>query len=113
MNNLKYIFRVLTTPSCWAMISPYNEEWDGLLKGGLEKGAVKVVDKYEAHVGECRVWIGNYPYAFGEPYKNRGTASFRPARETIFMLYDTLKNHEKSEVGRIIEESKIKGVDND
>lgn len=66
------------------MSHPYSREWDIMLNKLLDKeDNVKIVSGFTARVGGIDVWIGNYPYAYGNPEQ----LDVRPSRATIERLH--------------------------
>ena len=80
IKNIKYLFK----PKFWVMEHPYSKHWDIKLNEMLDKeNNVKIVSDFTARVGGMDVWIGNYPYAYGNPK----TLDIRPSRATIERLH--------------------------
>ena len=81
LKNIKYLFK----PKFWGMEYPYSRPWDFMLNEMLnEEDNVKIVSEFTARVGGVDVWIGNYPYAYGNPKP----LSIRPSRATIERLQE-------------------------
>jgi hypothetical protein len=59
-------------PRYWFQDAPTSLEWDAALNEAIEAGDLEVVDDYEAKVGPYSVWLGNYPYGYGNMYKGPG-----------------------------------------
>ncbi len=67
---LKNLFFRIANPRFWIQNSPSSKIWDGILNGLLDQVnngelAIKVEDKHIAIIGRSKIWIENYPYAFG------------------------------------------------
>lgn len=50
-----------------------DAEWDAILSQALDEGRVEfrptpIGDGLWCFVGDCRVWINNWPYAYGSPH---------------------------------------------
>ena len=80
LKNIKYLFK----PKFWRMEYPYSRQWDDKLNEMLDKeNNVRVINEFRADVGGIKVWIGNYPYAYGNPE----LVDIRPSRATIERLH--------------------------
>ena len=75
----------------FAMLSrrvfPVCREWDRILSTALDEGTVRfeispLLD-VSAYVGDCEIWLRNWPYAYGHPYRPRANVlpSWRTARQ--------------------------------
>jgi len=81
LKNIKYLFK----PKFWTMLYPYSRSWDIKLNEMLDReNSVEVVSEFWARVGGIDVWIGNYPYAYGNPR----ILDIRPSRATIERLQE-------------------------
>jgi len=99
--SLKFIFK----PHYWIMDEDYDAAWDKKFQELAEKHDFvpdcKLSDEFgnrtfTAFLGDYRIWVSNYPYAFfgysgklGEP--NEGY-NVRPSRLTIAKYYKKLVN---------------------
>ena len=83
LRSIKFLFK----PKFWVMEHPYSRQWDIKLNEMLDKeNNIKVVNGFWARVGGVDVWIGNYPYAYGNPE----LIDVRPSRATIERLQDAV-----------------------
>src|SRR5699024_2881316 len=81
LKNIKYLFK----PKFWRMEYPYSRQGDIKLNEMLDKeNNVRVINKFRAVVGGIKVWIANYPYAYGTP----DLFEIRPSRATIERLQE-------------------------
>ena len=58
----------LFTPSAWAQNYPTCWEWDKALNELLDKHEVELQGA-EVQIGPVRVWVGNFPYSYGQPWR--------------------------------------------
>ena len=57
------------TPTTWIQNYPTSREWDTALNLMLDNNfPVKRTSGYVITLGSTKIWVGNYPYAFGYPY---------------------------------------------
>lgn len=83
LRSLKYLFK----PNFWVMVEPYSRQWDIKLNEMLDKeNSVRVVSEFWVDVGGIKVWIGNYPYGYGNPE----LIGVRPSRATIERLREAV-----------------------
>lgn len=54
-------------PCYWAQNYPTVRLWDDALNALLAKGPVTEVGEHTCRVAGVKVWISNWPYAFGRP----------------------------------------------
>ncbi len=98
--NLKFIFM----PEYWIMSDGYDEAWDKKFcelaeAHDFEPGCSLDNEfgnkTYTAFLGEYRVWVSNYPFAFfgfsGKRDQVYVVSSIRPSRRTIAKYYKKLK----------------------
>lgn len=52
-------------PRYWMQNEPTDYEWDEALNKALDLHVVEVLSKYEVQIGPFKVWIENWPYAYG------------------------------------------------
>lgn len=57
-------------PRYWMQKKPTDYEWDEALNKALDLHVVEVLSKYEVQIGPFKVWIENWPYAYGKRYAN-------------------------------------------
>lgn len=53
------------TPGFWMQNYPTDEAWDEALNVALDTHGITSVGYATATVGPFKVWVANYPYAFG------------------------------------------------
>ena len=63
LENLKYILKVIFSPSHWLLNYDVSKEWDYTLNSLLKNCSFIPVSSHEAMLGRYRVWIQNYPNA--------------------------------------------------
>ena len=99
--NLKFIFM----PHYWIMNDGYDKAWDKKFRELVETHDFEPdcdLDQefgnktYTAFLGEYRIWVCNYPYAFftfcgKKENKYVGMHNVRPSRRTIATYYKKLK----------------------
>lgn len=81
---------IMLYPPHWGRNFTFDPVWDKELNSLLDSGAKIHRPRYrEIMVGETRVWISNYPYAYGTKIQS-GTictrASRMPSRRTVLRL---------------------------
>jgi hypothetical protein len=88
-SNLQFIFR----PNFWLRNYPTDERWDKEVRSLLDSGFVPIAnDCFSAQLGKYRIWIANYPYAFGSPTTAVGHGvDVLPSRKTQLRLYRLIK----------------------
>jgi hypothetical protein len=99
IKNLKFIFM----PNYWIMDDYYSEQWDEKFQELAEKYDFVPDNEHECEfgsrtytvfLGEYRVWVGNYPYAFfrynGKTSEPSRVYDMRPSRRTIAKYYKKL-----------------------
>ena len=100
IKNLQFIFR----PKYWVMNDTYNAAWDKKFCELAEAhdfvpdGGVHEKEfgnrTYTAFIGNYRVWVSNFPFAFfsfcGKADKTYESLSVRPSRLTIAKYYKKL-----------------------
>lgn len=82
---MKYLWKILTTPSCWIRLYPTNKLLDAKIVELLDNNArlfchprsEKIVLSY------LQLWGANYPYAYGALYDSEYGM---PSRATVFRL---------------------------
>jgi len=74
----------------------YDANWDKKVNDLLDRNEFKVNDLHGAPVaprtaliGDCSIWLGNYPYAYGLNWDPR--ISVRPSRYTIWRIRQRYK----------------------
>ena len=108
---IKTLFKIITTPSCWIRNYDTCKIWDARLNGLLDN------EDFEMYSGGhtiyfpksgIRVWVSNFPYCFGDFYgKGRYiNQEFHvlPTRTTVFRLHDMLLEKARKEFIREISE---------
>jgi hypothetical protein len=97
---MKYIWKIIATPSCWLRNHPYSAEYDKLVLELLASEKV-IHGKHTSTLGNLVVWTENYPYAYGSPYCHGD--NILPSRPTVFKLREAV---EKSRIMQIKGETK-------
>lgn len=82
------LFRILITPGCWMRSRPTNKVLDAWMIQALKKPEFSKLSEYSVFLNGKKIWIKNYPYAFGNlyDYGNWGL----PSRSTVFSLFDAI-----------------------
>ena len=52
----------------WLQNSKTDWQWDELLNKALDQHGVERSGSYLVKVGKIKVWVSNWPYAYGSPY---------------------------------------------
>lgn len=89
---MKQYLEVFITPSCWLRSKFTCKSWDKLLNRLIdeaESGRLKIDLPYEMfdclhefRIGGIRIWVNNFPYAFG----SMDGRDELPSRKTVFRL---------------------------
>lgn len=81
---MRYLLRVLFTPSCWVRARKVDRVWDRVLNEVLDTNPeIKRVDAYRASINGYQVWVENCPYsALKSPREGL------PTRRTVFRFFD-------------------------
>ena len=58
----------LFSPRFWLQNDPTDWEWDAALNRLMDKYPVTLAGACTVYLGGVEVWVGNYPYAYGNPY---------------------------------------------
>jgi hypothetical protein len=81
----------------------YDANWDKKVNDLLDRNEIKLDDfgGRTALIGDCSIWLGNYPYAYGTNWD--ASISVRPSRYTIWRIrqrvkYDKLSKEEKRDL---------------
>lgn len=87
---MKYLFKVLTNPTCWFRSYKISPEWDKKLNSELDNPDFTCLEKHSVKLNGQKVWIANHPYASCSPYPGQDTINILPKRTTIFRFFDAL-----------------------
>jgi len=81
----------IINPIWWFMNYKYGANWDKKVNDLLDTNEFKVNDPQgrTALIGDCSIWLGNYPYAYGLNWDPR--ISVRPSRYTIWRIRQRYK----------------------
>jgi len=90
IENIKYFFKVIFTPSCWIQYYPYFDGLDKEINKLLKEIKFEPFD-YSGHVklGDLVLWIKNYPYA-AFTITLMDSTRVRPSRRTILKSFDIM-----------------------
>lgn len=83
---------------------PFSAEWDRALSAALDAGNVRFglgLEGVTCHVNGCQVWVGNWPYAYGSPY--------RPVEADVLPSRATAKRLRRAEE-RFVEEHNARAI---
>lgn len=53
----------------WIQNHPTDWVWDDVLNKSMDKYPVERLCSYTAKIGNITVWVGNWPYAYGYPFR--------------------------------------------
>lgn len=88
-DTIKNILFRIVRPRYWLMSNTYSQAWDAFVLRAIADGDICRVCQYTANVGGKRVWVSNFPYAYGEGY-GKDTHALRPSCRTIKLLEEAL-----------------------
>jgi len=80
---MKDFLRVLFTPSIWFRINGVSKGLDRWMVEALDNPVFSEVSRYTCKLNGKRIWIANYPYAFGSL---DSAAGLLPRRGTALAL---------------------------
>jgi hypothetical protein len=69
-------------PSYWIQSYPTSKEWDTALNKLMDTYPLVVVDEYTVMFGGTELWVGNYPYSYGNWYSKRNLPKVLPSVKT-------------------------------
>ena len=69
-------------PGYWLQNFPTNLVWDEFVSKAIDEDRVKAISQHYAAIGGMRVWIENYPYAYGRPVGVAGLSNILPTVKT-------------------------------
>ena len=59
---------VIFDPKSWLRQGKVSHSYDDALNDAMDKqGVIKIVNQHHGQIGNIKVWIANYPYAYGFP----------------------------------------------
>lgn len=73
-------------PGYWIQLHRTVAEWDAFLAGAIATGEITEINKHTCKVGGVRVWIANWPHAYGHPYDAGFPEDMLPTVRTRKML---------------------------
>lgn len=85
---LKYILN----PIWWRLNDRYSKRWDIELNRLIDQdnGVIDYMSDnvlfFNIKFGDIKVWVNNYPYAYGTPIAKGIPSKIRPSRKTIERL---------------------------
>lgn len=80
---MRYFFRYLFRPSFWLSNYSVNKEWDYTLNELIDNAKNIKIQRNTMEIDGVGIWIANFPYAYGNPYKFMGPEfNFLPRRIT-------------------------------
>lgn len=86
--DIKMLWRIATTPSCWFRYRDTSKELTEYIHSVLDRGGVPVRTSLNTcRLGDLPLWVGNFPYAYGDIAD--GFSDF-PSRAAVFRLHDAL-----------------------
>lgn len=68
-------------PRYWMQLYPTCRNWDALLNEALDHG-ITSLGPHTADIGGVKVWVANWPYAYGSPYRGFGSGDRLPTVRT-------------------------------
>lgn len=82
-----------------------NKEWDKFLNRVLDECEITETTTYTMKISEFEVWLGNYPYSFGNfegsdkfYRKDKNSIKGLPSRSTVSRLKRVVLKHLKKEI---------------
>lgn len=68
---MKFDWYRLFRPCFWIQNEPTNWEWDAVLNAKLDENPDIELSRngHTVFIGGIEVWVSNYPYAYGYPYR--------------------------------------------
>lgn len=104
---MKYLLKTILTPSCWLRVGTTSSSWDREVNLLIDnKSSVKLTrlssgvayssngEILTIELGGIGIWIGNYPYSYGEMYPNlKYPPGKLPSRKTVFKLKEYIDPH--------------------
>ena len=81
----------LSRPWHWFRNHPTSAAWDAFVLQAIADGKVRRVSEYVADVNGRSVWVGNYPYGYGNPYPGE----VMPRASTVDLLAEALAVYPK------------------
>lgn len=70
IDRLGHILGVIFDPRFWIRNHEVSDKWSDKLEQLMQSGApVEIYDDYLVKLGGFKIWIRNWPYAFGSQYK--------------------------------------------
>ena len=92
-DELMIFIETLVDPSHWIRLNNTDKEWDRRVRTAISEGYdVKLLSQFTAMIGGRKIWVGNYPYAFGTDYLREQRHEL-PSRRTCVKLKRYLKSH--------------------
>ena len=95
-------------PHFWIMLGRYDKDYDTAINCMIDNSgdnitfdihtaeAINTKRKYYVMtVGVVKIWVANYPYAYGTPWCPPERYKFRPSRDTIMRLREFEKKEYK------------------
>lgn len=83
---IKLMLIVICMPSFWIRIGRYSKYWDEIIRSLIDSKQEIDKESYNIHsikIGEWKIWVSNYPYAFGYLYN---CDQLLPSRRTCYLL---------------------------
>lgn len=84
---MKYLLKVLITPSCWIQNNKYSAIWDDKLNRLMATHKFEHLNSCESKLGGLIIWIENHPYASFTYTRIK----VRPSRRTILRAFEKLQ----------------------
>lgn len=88
-SNIRGFFKYLLRPRFWFRNYSFNADWDRRLNEILDSPEFENMDNYWAEINGVKIWIANYPYAYGQ----LGGTEVMPSRETVERLHKAVIKH--------------------
>lgn len=101
-----FIF-VFFRPHFWLSNYPVDWDYDKFLRFEFKEHGIKRISEFEAMVGHTKVWVSNYPYAFGSisgPQSDNGLPSQRLRKAMMIGLGDQSFESYDEAIKRIVQE---------
>lgn len=88
---MKIDWHRIITPGAWFQLGKVDWEYDAEMNAALDEFGLTDVSEYYCNIGAQRVWIQNYPYAYGRPEGETGQGYTLPSLKTRRRLRDMVR----------------------
>jgi|SRR5699024_6838695 len=104
---MKYWFKAIFTTECWVINHKPNKVWDTFINECIDEGAEFKRNEGSSYgeVYGLKVWLGNYPYAYGLLEEGRMILGLR--RRTVLRLHEYLNGGKMSAREKVEEKIRL------